>query len=67
MVRHRGKGDEDLLKGAWTTVLILVLAGYIIIGGPDRASAEPVKCRSGQVWNPQAVTCVLTATPLDQR
>ena len=32
MVRHRGKGDEDLLKGAWTTVLILVLAGYIIIG-----------------------------------
>jgi hypothetical protein len=63
VVRHRGKGDEDLLKGAWTTVLVLLLAVYVIIGGPDRASAEPVKCPSGQVWNPQAVTCVLTATP----
>jgi hypothetical protein len=64
VVRHQGEGDEDLLKRAWTaTLLVLVLTAYAIIAGADRASAEPVKCPSGQVWNPQAVTCVLTATP----
>jgi hypothetical protein len=64
VVRHQGEGDEDLLKRAGTaTLLVLVLTAYAIIAGADRASAEPVKCPSGQVWNPQAVTCVLTATP----
>jgi hypothetical protein len=64
VVCHQGKGDEDLLKRAGTaTLFVPVLAAYVIIAGANRASAEPVKCPSGQVWNPQAVTCVLTATP----
>jgi hypothetical protein len=63
VVRHQGEGDGDLLRPAWTTFLILVLAVYGIIAAADPASAEPVECPSGHVWNPQAVTCVLTARP----
>jgi hypothetical protein len=62
VVRHQRKSDEDLLKCAPTILLVLVLAAYVSIAGADRASAEPVKCPSGHVWNPQAVTCVLTVT-----
>ena len=62
MVRHQGEGDGDLLRPAWTTFLILVLAVYGIIAAADPASAEPVECPSGHVWNPQAVTCVLTVS-----
>jgi hypothetical protein len=63
VVRHQGEGDGDLLRPAWTTFLILVLAVYGIIVAADPASAEPVECPSGHVWNPQAVTCVLTVRP----
>ena len=63
MVRHQGKGDEDLLKRAGTTLFVLLFAAFANIVVADRASAEPVECPAGSVWNPQAVTCVLRVTP----
>ena len=63
MVRHQGKGDENLLRRAGTTLFVLLFAAFANIVGAEQASAEPVECPAGSVWNPQAVTCVLKVTP----
>jgi hypothetical protein len=63
VVRHQGKGDENLLKRVGTTLFVLLFAVFVDIIVADRASAEPVECPAGSVWNPQAVTCVLRVTP----
>jgi hypothetical protein len=63
VVRHQGKGDENLLKRAGTTPFVLLFAAFANIVVAEQASAEPVECPAGSVWNPQAVTCVLKVTP----
>ena len=63
MVRHQGKGDENLLKRAGTALFVLLLAAFATIIVAEQASAEPVECPAGSVWNPQAVTCVVKVTP----
>src|SRR5829696_3824413 len=53
VVRHQGKGDGNVLKRGRPVLAFLLMAACTTITGAESASAEPVRCPSGHVWNPQ--------------